>query len=642
LWVFVLAFGPGIAVAADTQSYVVDLGTTGSAEMDETLAATSDLQNLGDRAPVSPFGLIARARSDRERLKTVLESYGYYQSRVLISIDGTEIDNVLLGETLGKLPAGAKARVAVRFDLGPLYHVRRVQIDGAIPASARESLGLATGDPAVAAQVLNAGNRLLNALHEQGYAFARVDAPIAYEDATDPVLDITYHVATGDAVKIGEIRFAGMKRVRESALRKRLLLHTGQEYSSSAVERARKDLLSLGVLAGINVRLGTEVDATGGVPITFDVKERARHALSFTGAYSSDLGGSVGSTWTDRDLLGGAQQLSVTGTVIGLGGSAITALGYNTSIKYLIPDFAARDQSLQFAVGAIKQSLQAYDQKAVTAGVTLARKLSSIWSASIGVAAAKEQITQQALTSAVGQAHGLALVEPFRTDYTLLMLPLTLSYDSTDLASPLDDPLHGMRDSISVTPTRSIGANDATFVITQLKFSGYVDIGSLFRGTAGRSVLALRGLAGIAEGATELSLPPDQRFYGGGSNTIRGYEYQSVGPIFNCPANLPPTVSCSQTPIGGTAIVAGTVEFRQRFGKSWGSALFVDGGQVSDSLRLQPDIFRIGVGAGVRYYTPIGPIRVDFAVPLHTGNVPLSQTYDEQRFQIYIGLGQAF
>ncbi len=637
-----LAFATGSARAADTQAYVVDLGTTGSDEMDETLAATSDLQNLRERAPVSPFGLIARARSDRERLKTVLESYGYYQSRVLISIDGTEIDNVLLGETLSKLPAGAKARVAIRFQLGPLYHLRRVQIDGTVPTSALQSFALATGDPAVAAQVLSAGNRLLNALHDQGYAFARVDAPVAYEDATDPVLDITYHVETGNAVRIGEIHFSGMKRVRESALRKRLLLHTGEEYSASAVERARKDLLGLGVLAGINVRLGTAVDGTGGVPITFDVKERARHALSFTGAYSSDLGGSVGSTWTDRDLLGGAQQLSVTGTVIGLGGSAITSLGYNTSIKYLIPDVGARDQSLQFAVGAIKQSLQAYDQKAVTAGVTLSRKLSSIWSASVGVAAVKEQITQEALTSAAGQANGLALVEPFTKDYTLLMLPLTLSYDSTDLASPLDDPLHGMRNSLSVTPTRSISANDSTFVITQLKFSGYVDVGAWFRGAAGRSVLALRGLVGLAEGATELSLPPDQRFYGGGSNTIRGYEYQSVGPIFNCPPSLPSTVSCSQNPIGGTAIVAGTVEFRQRFGKSWGSAVFVDGGQVSNSLRLEPDIFRIGVGAGLRYYTPIGPIRVDFAIPIHTGNVPPSQTFDEQRFQIYIGLGQAF
>ncbi len=109
--------------------------------------------------------------------------------------------------------------------------------------------------------------------------------------------------------------------------------------------------------------------------------------MGFTTAYSSDLGGSVGSTWSDRDVLGGAQQLSVSGSMINLGGSATTALGYNTAVKYVMPDFLVRDQSLQLAVGAIRQSLQAYDQTARTAGITLDRKLSNHWNATAGVSA---------------------------------------------------------------------------------------------------------------------------------------------------------------------------------------------------------------------------------------------------------------
>jgi translocation and assembly module TamA len=88
-------------------------------------------------------------------------------------------------------------------------------------------------------------------------------------------------------------------------------------------------------------------------------------------------------------------------------------------------------------------------------------------------------------------------------------------------------------------------------------------------------------------------------------------------------------------PIGGTAITAGTVELRQRFGAHWGAALFTDGGQVSASLKATPGEFRIGVGAGVRYYTPIGPIRFDLGLP--TKRDP-----GDDAFQIYIGLGQAF
>jgi translocation and assembly module TamA len=285
---------------------------------------------------------------------------------------------------------------------------------------------------------------------------------------------------------------------------------------------------------------------------------------------------------------------------------------------------------LQFAVGAIKQSLIAYDQKAVTAGVSLTRKLSTIWTASVGVATAQEQVLQYELDEP----------DQVNRDYTLIMLPLTVTYDTTDLPSPLDDPTHGMRDSVSFTPTRSISDQSATFLISQLRVGAYFDIAQPFGGVPGRSVLAMRGLIGLAQGAGEYSLPPDQRFYGGGSGTIRGYEYQSVGPLFTTPSTA--AEPGQQVPLGGTAILAGSIEFRQRIGSKVGAAVFVDGGQVSASLKPLPDIFRIGVGFGLRYYTPIGPVRLDFAFPTRAKNLPATQQYDEPAFQVYVGLGQAF
>jgi translocation and assembly module TamA len=604
-----------MAAAADPQPYRVEMASVGNEKSDATLAATSELLSLRRSAPVSPFGLIARARSDQSRLKSALESFGYYQSRVVVTIDGTALDDPRLGDRLGALPKGTPARVAVGFDLGPLYHVRHIAIEGTLSAADRSAFSLAEGDPAVAAALIDAGARLQTRLQEQGFAFAQVDAPVGYEDATDPVLDVSFHVTTGPRAVIGEIRFVGLRRMHEKFLRARLLVHSGEKYSPAAIERARKDLSTLGVFAAITVQVGAAVDATGGVPITFDCRERARHAVTFSSAYSSDLGGNVTTSWTDRDVFGGAQQLTVSGSVIDIGGSATTGLGYNTSIKYLTPDFGVRDQSLQLAVGAIQQSLQAYDQTAVTSGATLTRKLSNHWNASAGVSASDERIVQEGMTH----------------DYTLIGLPLSVSYDSTDLASPLDDPRRGMRDSLSVTPTRSIGHPDATFIISQLKLADYIDLHPLIDTDPGRSVLALRALAGLAQGAGEFSLPPDQRFYGGGSGTIRGYRYQAVGPQFPITPQFP-----ISTPIGGTAIIAGSVEFRQRIGANWGAAVFVDGGQVSSTLQPLPDVFRIGIGAGIRYYTPIGPIRLDVAVPTKRYST------DDDSFELYIGLGQAF
>src|ERR1700678_2636982 len=382
------------ARAADPQPYREELVSTGNGAMDSTLRATSDLVSLRTSAPVSPYGLIARARSDIDRLKTVLESYGYYQSSVNIQIDGAALNALGLPEQLMALPKKQEAKIQVKFTLGPLYHLRNITIDGDLPKSAEGALPLKTGAPAVAASVLAAGSQLLSVLGEQGYAFAKVDPPVAYEDKTDPVLDVTFHVEAGAKVRIGEIRVRGLKRVPEQIVRNRLLVRTGEQYNSSAVERARADLLNLGVFAAVSVEVGSEVDGTGGVPITFRVRERLRHFVNVTAAYSTDLGGSGGVTWGDRNVFGNGEQLTVTTQLLNAGGSSTNGLGYDVTAKYLLPDFGHRDQTLQFSVGAIKQYLDAYDQTATTAGVTLARKLNREWTVSVGVSAANEKIIQ--------------------------------------------------------------------------------------------------------------------------------------------------------------------------------------------------------------------------------------------------------
>lgn len=609
------------ARAADPQAYKVELAPVGNDDIDQTLKATSDLISLRGSAPVSPFGLIARARSDSDRLKTALESFGYYESLVVVHINGKLLADPSLGDTLTALPKDSTAQVAVGFTLGTLYHLRRIDIDteGEAPLDVRETLGLKSGQPAVASLVLAGGARLLSALQEQGYAFAQVDPPVAYEAADAPVLDLSFRVVAGRKVNVGEIHIEGLKRVHELLVRRRLLLHTGDLYKPSAIEGARRDLLALNVFGQVSVQIGTKPDASGGVPITFKIVERLRHAVALSAAYSSDLGGSGGASWTDRNVFGNAEQLTFAASVINLGGADTTGTGYDTSVKYLIPEFLHRDQSLQFAITATKQQLQAYDQTARTASATLSRKLSSVWSVSAGLSTTDEQIIQD--TSVNMKMEPV----PQTFNYTLVALPLSLNYDSTNLPTPLEDPRHGFRGSLSVTPTLAIGHPNAKFLITQVKVATYFDLNNLLPIAPGRSVLAARALAGIAQGAGELSLPPDQRFYAGGTSTIRGYGYQLVGPVF------PQT----DIPVGGTAITAGGLEFRQRFYSNWGAVAFVDAGQVSASLKATRDDVRVGAGAGMRYYTPIGPIRFDIAVPVN-------RRPGEDSFEVYIGLGQAF
>jgi len=134
----------------------------------------------------------------------------------------------------------------------------------------------------------------------------------------------------------------------------------------------------------------------------------------------------------------------------------------------------------------------------------------------------------------------------------------------------------------------------------------------------------MRGLVGMASGVGVFGMPPDQRFYAGGNGTVRGYRYQSIGPRFP-----------DRQPTGGTAVSAASIELRQRFMENYGVAAFLDAGQVSADGNPFSKKWQAGAGVGLRYYTSIGPIRLDVAVPL-------SRQAGDDSFELYIGLGQAF
>jgi translocation and assembly module TamA len=631
-----------VSRSADPQPYKVKLADTRDSALNDALQSTSELLSLRKSAPVGPFGLIGRAQNDIGRLKTVLESVGYYQGSVSVKIDSLALDDPKLGEELTNRAAKDDANVEVAFNLGPQYHLGTVELTGDVPEKAAGALRLSTGAPAIAADVLAAADRVRQTLADEGYAYAKVDAPHAKENSSERLINVTIHVTPGERYRLGDIRFTGLKTINESHVRKRLLIHSGEQYKASAIEAARRDLLAVGVFTQVTVELPQKPDPDGLIPLTFKFRERKGHAVGLTGAYSSDLGVSAGVNWLQREITGNADSLALSANVIDLGGTASDGIGYDLNGKYSLPDWKTRDQTLQVELGALKQSLDAYDQKAVTTGVSVIRKLSAIWSVSAGFTAEREQIIQEAPpdaleSAAVGCTANIVppkdgTVEPRCTyNYTLLGLPLSATYNTTGQVSPLADAIKGLRATLLLTPTFSLGRPSARFVVTQLTASTYFDLEKWgLAHDPGRSVLALRALGGLAAGASQFSLPPDQRFYAGGSGTIRGYRYQSVGPPFP-----------DGNPIGGTAINAGTIEYRQRIGQALGFATFVDAGNVSKNLNPLKGDLKVGVGAGVRYYTALGPLRVDVAIPLQKRSGPNVANPDDS-FEVYIGLGQAF
>jgi translocation and assembly module TamA len=597
--VFVLLAGP--VRAADPQSYTVDVSGAPSPDVERALRASSQLVILAGAGPVPPFALVTRVRDDIPRLQTALDSFGYYQNKVSITVAGLGPDDPELPARLDAIAPGTPAPVKIAVTTGPLYHIGKVILLGNVPARDRDALGLKSGDPAIAGVVLDAQSRLLAALQEDGYALAKVGSPDATADDAARTIDVTYKIETGAQVAVGEITFKGLQDVHESFARRALAIHPGDRYRPSRIEATRQALAGLGVFSGVSVRAADHLSPDGRIPLVFDVQERRQHAVTVAGNYSTDLGISLSTTWSHRNLFGNAEQLNLTVAGTGLG-TASNGLGYNLSAQYVQPLFLDFDQTLEFDLSGIKQQLDAYDQTAQTIAGFVRRKFSALWSGNAGLSLTHDNIAQEGTSQL----------------YELIAAPVTVVYDSSGIADALRDPVTGLRASVTLTPTHAFGASNVTFLVGQLAASSYFDIAG-----DGRSVVALRALAATIFGGTNLGLPPDQRLYAGGSTTVRGYAYQSLGPQFP-----------DRKPVGAKSVDAGTVEFRQRIGENWGAAAFVDAGQASTGAPFIGKVYA-GAGIGARYYTPIGAVRVDVAVPLV--HLPGGDA-----FELYIGLGQAF
>lgn len=600
------------ARAANPQPYKVTFKPSGDKALDKLIKSSSSLEALRTKLKIGPFALIGRARSNQTQFVTVLESQGYDSGAAHITIDGHRLSDPALPGILRKAPSSPPADVVVTIDKGPLYHISQVATPGLTDPAAAKAMGVKTGDPAKAAPIIGAAASLQTKLHNSGYAFAKVAPPVAIADTKEHKLAVRYPVTMGQRVNVGSITFTGMQHMNGRFMARHVSLKPCQPYSQTALDNARNELLGLGVFSSVVAHTADAPNPPGQVPVTFLVHEQKLHAVSVGASYSTDLGIGADVSWEDRNLFGEAQNLKFTLGITGLAGSGrsqsatfgkhtyVINPGYDAKAVYRVPDFLEPKQSITSTIEAQKVYLPAYSRTAILGGVQISHPLGKYLSLDYGAGFVVEKVDQ----------------EGTERTYRLGNIPLTLRYNTTN---SLLNPTKGVKLALHLTPTLSLGSGSTPFLIAEAVGNTYINLEA-----PGRGVLALRGLIGRIFGASQFQIPPDQRFYAGGTGTVRGFTYQTVGPLF-----------FDGIPAGGTAIDAVETEFRQRIGKHFGIAPFIDAGQVSADGRPFTGTLRVGAGLGLLYYTGIGPIRVDVGVPVNRPPGGASVA-------VYIGLGQAF
>jgi translocation and assembly module TamA len=248
---------------------------------------------------------------------------------------------------------------------------------------------------------------------------------------------------------------------------------------------------------------------------------------------------------------------------------------------------------------------ETYDKTAATADIGVERRLSKTLSVNGGLEIEKSQITDHSDNS--GATRDFLLIGP------------TAGF-KRDTSNDLLNPTRGTRLNFTADafPTW-LGSNEDVFT-TETSGSGYLNLVG-----HGDLVLAGRMLFANAFGSSLSELPADRRLYAGGGGSVRGYKFRSISPR-----------DSDGNRTGGRSDLEGSIELRYRFLQNYGIVPFFDAGTVSTQVVPTFDEpIQYAAGIGLRYYTSIGPIRADFAVPLN----PRS---GDDRFAFYVSIGQAF
>lgn len=583
-----LAVLPGAgapALADEDITYRLQVTGAPTGSLDERVADASDLKRLQDRPVASPALLRRRAEEDLPAMREVLRSQGYYAAEVVFELQE---------------PAepGEPWTVSVAVDPGEPFVLRRfeivladaLEISGFAPTYTE--LGIAPGDRLEAAKVVEATNRVLGRLGEIGHPRAEViSRDVVVDHAGNDVL-VRLEIRAGPQMRFGDIAVTGLERVEVPAVLRNVEWQQGTRFDTRTVNATRRALQSTGLFSSISIRPGT-VGENGLTPIEIDVREAPRRSIGGGLRYSTDLGAGATAFWETRNLLGEGENLRADVTVAERAQAA--------ALLFRVPAFLHRNQTLSLSTSLAHEEQEAFESDTFAAGAAVERVLGRYLTGSAGIS-----FERSFITDADGE-----------DDFVLFGFPLDLAWDSTGNAL---DPTAGVRAHLGVTPYTDFAAEAQQFGIVDGQASLYLGLDE-----ADRWVVALRAGAGAAVGEPRSGIPPDKRFYAGGGDSVRGYGYQLVGPLED-----------DSTPLGGASILTAGIELRARIFEQVGGVVFLDAGNVyEDNVPTGGGDLLFGAGVGLRYYTPIGPLRLDVAVPLDRRPV-------DDAFQLYISLGQAF
>lgn len=560
------------------------------ASLKDALMANSQLASAEQVAAIPAQDLIATARAEYSRLLAALYERGYFGAVISIRLDGVEAASI---------SPFAKVRsvknVDIRIESGEPFKLGRAVIAPLASGTAPVE-GFATGQVATTPLLRRAVSQGIEDWRAQGFAKAEVAGQTVTANNRQAVLNADIRLAPGRVARFGELNPTGLERMRPERVRAIAGLPKDERFHPDTTERVAERLRDTGAFSSVSLREGV-LSTDGVLDVDAEFVEAPLRRFGFGAELASTEGLTLSGFWLHRNVFGGAERLRFDAEISGIGGDSGGA-DYVTGVQFSRPATFTADTTLGLGLQLESLDEPSFQQDSIDVTATLTHRFSKQVTGSVGVEIDRSKITDSLSTRRV----------------TLISFPTEITWDTRDVAL---DARKGWYLSAGVQPfviASSSGGARAT-----LDARSYVSLGA-----SGKTRLAGRLQFGTIEGGDVTSLPPDWLFFSGGSSTVRGLSYQSLGA----------TQAGVQT--GGRSFAGVSLEVRRDITDKWGAAVFTDAGYVStDSFLAGAGDWHAGIGIGARYKTPIGAIRVDVATPIRRagsgGNVAL-----------YIGIGQSF
>ena len=556
----------------------------------------------------------SRFDADRSRMQAFYADRGYPDARITgfdVALNDKQ-DEVDLTVTITEGdPVIATAIDFSGFDGIPPAHL----------GDLRARLPLKVGQPRDRQLVIAIHEMAVNELKDHGFPYGKVIT--AEDDGSDGKhAALTFTADPGTLAHFGPVEIAGNKSVDEHVIRRQLMFKPGALYQRSLVQESQRRLYGLALFQFANVEPLNQELQPEEVPIRVTVAEGNHQRVNLGGGYGTEEKARVDAEYHHVNFLGDARSAGahVRWSSLDRG----VRLDFNQPYVF----------SPHFSLGAEAQQwytfTPAYQSVVTGAKMTLTHRSSAntSWAASFTSEHNRSSISSDVLGDLKLRASLIALgLDPTTNEQNGSLNALGFDFQHSTADSPIDAH-HGYQVAVHAEQTAKLAPGNFNYSSVAADGRHYFPFGN-------RVVLASRLQLGNIRpaGGESANVPFAKRYFLGGATSVRGWGRYEVSPLTE-----------SGLPIGGDSMLAFSEELRAVLRGKLGIVLFLDGGNVwADAFGFTLGDLRYAVGPGLRYQTPVGPLRFDFGYQLNpTPELLVNGTPQTRRFRLHFSIGQAF